>query len=111
MWHQYLNDVGNVAEQAEGASIRTSLRRMSNAILVLDNNNGQGAAVLPEEEQEGSMPEAKDDDTDGDIGSEDDKGSFADALASLGNTIVIGIIALGYPVAVLPYYRASSTTE
>ena len=119
MWAQYVADVGSAAaEQVEAASVRTSLRRMSHAILVLENENGQGAAaVLPEEEKDESetsagSTEANDDDTDDELGSEDKKGySFVNALAGLGNTLVIGTIALGYPVAVLPYYRAKSTTE
>ena len=117
MWLQYLDDAGSTAEQVEAVSIRTSLRRMSHGILVLENENGQGAAtVLPDEEKEGSetvvSAEAKDDDTDGDGGSEDNKGSsFARALATLGNSLLIGLSTIGYPVAVLPYYRAESTTE
>ena len=119
MWAQYVADVGSAAaEQVEAASVRTSLRRMSHAILVLENENGQGAAaVLPEEEKEESetsagSTEANDDDTGDELGSEDKKGySFANALASLGNCIVLCTIAVGYPVAVLPYYRAESTTE
>ena len=120
MWAQYVADVGSAAaEQVEAASVRTSLRRMSHAILVLENENGQGAAaVLPvEEEKEESetsagSTEANDDDTDDELGSEDKKGSsFVNTLVTLGNTIVIFLIAVGYPVAVLPYYRAESTTE
>ena len=119
MWAQYVADVGSAAaEQVEAASVRTSLRRMSHAILVLENENGQGtAAVLPEEENEESetsagSTEANDDDTGDEVGSEDKKGySFANALATLGNTIVMIFIVAGYPVAVLPYYRADSTTE
>ena len=119
MWAQYVADVGSAAaEQVEAASVRTSLRRMSHAILVLENENGQGAAaVLPEEEKEESetsagSTEANDDDTGDELGSEDKKGSsFANALASLGNTMVLFLIMIGYPVAVLPYYRADSTTE
>ena len=119
MWAQYVADVGSAAaEQVEAASVRTSLRRMSHAILVLENENGQGAAaVLPEEEKEASetsagSTEANDDDTGDELGSEDKKGnSFVNALAFLGNCLVQGIIAVGYPVAVLPYYRAESTTE
>ena len=119
MWAQYVADVGSAAaEQVEAASVRTSLRRMSHAILVLENENGQGAAaVLPEEEKDESetsagSTEANDDDTDDELGSEDKKGySFANALASLSSALVIPLIAIGYPVAVLPYYRADSTTE
>lgn len=119
MWAQYVADVGSAAaEQVEAASVRTSLRRMSHAILVLENENGQGAAaVLPEEEKEESetsagSTEANDDDTGDELGSEDKKGSsFVKSVVSCGNTFVVGIIAVGYPVAVLPYYRADSTTE
>ena len=119
MWTQYVADVGSaVAEQVEAASVRTSLRRMSHAILVLENENGQGAAaVLPEEEKEASetsagSTEANDDDTGDELGSEDKKGSsLVNTLVTLSNTIVLCTIALGYPVAVLPYYRADSTTE
>ena len=119
MWAQYVADVGSAnAEQVEAASVRTSLRRMSHAILVLENENGQGAAaVLPEEEKEESetsagSTEANDDDTGGELGSEEKKGySFANAMATLGNTFVLCLIMIGYPVAVLPYYRADSTTE
>ena len=119
MWLQYVADVGSAAaEQVEAASVRTSLRRMSHAILVLENENGQGAAaVLPEEEKEESetsagSTEANDDDTDDELGSEDKKGSsFVNTLVTLGNTFVLIFIAVGYPVAVLPYYRAESTTE
>ena len=119
MWAQYVADVGSAAaEQVEAASVRTSLRRMSHAILVLENENGQGdAAVLPEEEKEESetsagSTEANDDDTGDELGSEDKKGSsFVNALATLGNTFVLCSIMLAYPVAVLPYYRADSTTE
>ena len=119
MWAQYVADVGSAAaEQVEAASVRTSLRRMSHAILVLENENGQGAAaVLPEEEKEESetsagSTEANDDDTDDELGSEDKKGSsLVNTLVALSNTIVIFLVAVGYPVAVLPYYRAESTTE
>ena len=119
MWLQYVADVGSAAaEQVEAASVRNSLRRMSHAILVLQNENDQGAAaVLPEEEKEESETsagsiEANDDYTSDDLGSEDKKGSsFVNALASVGHTLVIGLVALGYPVAILPYYRADSTTE
>ena len=117
MWAQYVADVGSaVAEQVEAASVRTSLRRMSHAILVLENENGQGAAaVLPEEEKEESgtgSTEASDGDTGDELGSEDKKwSSFVNTLTSLGNTIVIFVTGIGYPVAVLPYYRADSTTE
>ena len=119
MWAQYVADVGSAAaEQVEAASVRTSLRRMSHAILVLENKNDQGAAaVLPEEEKEASetsagSTEANDDDTGDELGSENKKGSsFVNAVAALGNTLVLGFIGIGYPVAVLPYYRAESTTE
>ena len=120
MWAQYVADVGSAtAEQVEAASVRTSLRRMSHAILVLEDENGRGAAaVLPEEEEKeesetsAGSTEANDDDAGDELGSEEKKGySFANALATLGNTLVLGIIMLGYPLAVLPYYRADSTTE
>ena len=120
MWLQYVAEVGSVnAEQAEAASVRNSMRRMSHAILVLENENGRGAAVvLPEEEEKeesetsAGSTEANDDDTGDELGSEEKKGSsFANVMASLGNTFVILLICIGYPVAVLPYYRAASTTE
>ena len=120
MWAQYVADVGSaIAEQVEAASVRTSLRRMSHAILVLEDEDGRGAAaVLPEEEEKeesetsAGSTEANDDDAGDELGSEEKKGySFANALASLGNTFVLGLIIIGYPVAVLPYYRADSTTE
>ena len=120
MWAQYVADVGSaIAEQVEAASVRTSLRRMSHAILVLENENGRGAAaVLPEEEEKeesetsAGSTEANDDDAGDELGSEEKKGySFANALATLGNPLVLGLIGIGYPVAVLPYYRAESTTE
>ena len=120
MWAQYVADVGSAtAEQVEAASVRTSLRRMSHAILVLEDENGRGAAaVLPEEEEKeesetsAGSTEANDDDAGDELGSEEKKGSsFDNALASLGNTLVLVLIMLGYPVAVLPYYRADSTTE
>ena len=119
MWLQYVADVGSAAaEQVEAASVRTSLRRMSRTILVLENENGQGAAaVLPEEEKGESetsaeSTEANDDDTGDELGSEDKKGSsFANSLATLGNALVILLIGIGYPLALLPYYRADSTTE
>ncbi|MEC7493084.1 MAG: hypothetical protein VYB01_09375 [Pseudomonadota bacterium] len=114
MWLQYVADVGS-----EAASVRTSLRRMSHAILVLENENGRGAAaVLPEEEEKeesetsAGSTEANDDDAGDELGSEEKKEySFANALASLGNTLVLFLIIIGYPFAVLPYYRADSTTE
>ena len=120
MWAQYVADVGSAtAEQVEAASVRTSLRRMSHAILVLENEDGRGAAaVLPEEEEKeesetsAGSTEANDDDAGDELGSEEKKEySFANTLASLGNTFVIFLIGIGYPVAVLPYYRADSTTE
>ena len=115
MWAQYVADVGSAtAEQVEAASVRTSLRRMSHAILVLENENGRGAAaVLPEEEEKeesetsAGSTEANDDDTGDELGSEEK----TSAMASLGNTFVLILIMFGYPVAVLPYYRAASTTE
>ena len=117
MWHQYVAKVGSSGEHIEGATIRASLRRRSHAILVLDNKNGQGAAaVLAKEEKEGSeigrSSEAKDGDTDDDLGgNEDNKRSFVNSLISVGNTLVLALVGLGYPLAVLPYYRAGSTTE
>ena len=119
MWLQYVADMGSAdTEQVEAASIRNSLRRMSHGILVLENESWQGAAaVLPEEEREGPettarSSEAHDDSTDHELRSEDKKEySFANVLVAVGNTLVVGIIAIGYPVAVLPYYRAESTTE
>ena len=118
MWLQYVADMGSTnAEQVEAASIRTSLRRMSHGILVLENESGQGAAtVLPEEEKEGSEnagpPEANHDNTDDELRSEDKKEySVVNALVAVGNTFAIGFISIGYPVVVLPYYRATSTTE
>ena len=119
MWAQYVADVGSAAaEQVEAASVRTSLRRMSHAILVLENDNGQdAAAVLPEEEKDESetsagSTEANDEDTNGGVGSEEKKGySFANTLTKLANLLVFSLVTLGYPVAVLPYYRADSTTE
>ena len=120
MWTQYVADVGSAtAEQVEAASVRTSLRRMSHAILVLEDENGRGAAaVLPEEEEKeesetsAGSTEANDDDAGDELGSEEKKEySFANALASNGNGIVLCFIMLGYPIAVLPYYRADSTTE
>ena len=116
MWLQYVADVGTAPEQIEAASIRASMRRMSRALVVQGNENSQGAAVFPEE-KEGSAAEtsgsqeANDDDMGDEIGSENNKGSFATALGNLGNTLVLIMIVIGYPVAVLPYYRASSTTE
>ena len=120
MWAQYVADVGSAtAEQVEAASVRTSLRRMSHAILVLENENGRGAAaVLPEEEEKeesetsAGSTEAIDDDRGDELGGEEKKGyAFANTLARLGNTLVLFLIMVGYPVAVLPYYRADSTTE
>ena len=120
MWLQYVADVGSTtAEQVEAASVRTSLRRMSDAILVIENENSRGAAaVLPEEEEKeeeetsAGSTEANDDDTGGELDSKEKNASFfASTLASTGNTLVLCLIAIGYPVAVLPYYRAASTTE
>ena len=115
MWIQYVADAGSAADQVEAASIRTSLRRMSQPILLLENENGQSAAVLPAEEKEESdaagSPEANDEDMDDDLGNEDNKGSFAKSLAALGNMFVTGMVCIAYPVAILPYYRAESTTE
>ena len=119
MWLQYVADVDSAAvEQVEAASVRTSLRRMSHAILVLENENGQGAAaVLPEEEKEESetsagSTEANDEDTNDEVDSEEKKGySFVNTLTRLCNLVVLSLVMLGYPVAVLPYYRAESTTE
>ena len=116
IWLQYVADMGSTVEQVEAASIRNSLRRMSHAILVLDDENGQVAAVLPEEEKEESEPAgppaANDDNNrDDELHSQTSKRSFYSTLASLGNTFVIISIVVGYPVAVLPYYRADSTTE
>ena len=115
MWLQYVADVDSAAEQVEGPSIRTSLRRMSQAIIVIEKRNGPDAAVLPEEGKEGSettgSTEANDDGTDDELRSEDNRGSFIQILATAGNTIGLGLIVCGYPVAVLPYYLAESTTE
>ena len=120
MWAQYVADVGSAtAEQVEAASVRTSLRRMSHAILVLENETGRGAAaVLPEEEEKeesetnARSTEASDDDAGDELGGEEKKEySFANALAALGNTFVLLLTMLGYPIAILPYYRAASTTE
>ena len=116
MWLQYVADVGSAPEHIEAASIRASLRRMSHAIIVLETKNDQGAAVLPEDEEQGSetagSPKTNIDDTDHKLRGEDKTGhSIARTLATLGNSIVLALIAVGYPIAVLPYYRAKSTTE
>ena len=115
MWLQYVAEVGSVAEQVEAPSIRTSLRRMSQAIIVIEKRNGPDAAVLPEEGKEGSettgSTEANDDGTDDELRSEDNKGSFVQLLATSANAIALGFILLGYQVTVIPYYLAESTTE
>ena len=117
-WHQYIADVGSAPERVEAASIRTSLRRMSRAaIVVLDHENSHGATVFPDEEKEGSEAEttgseqADGDDADHEVRTEDSKRSITDTMVALGNTIVICMCALVYPLAILPYYRAESTTE
>ena len=84
-------------------------------ILSLDNENSQGAVVFPEEagsaaETAGSE-EANNESTGDEVGSAGSKAFFAKFGVKFGNTLVLAIIALGYPVAVLPYYRADSTTE
>ena len=119
MWFQYVADAGIAPEQVEAASIRTSLRRMSRAaIVVLDKENSRGAVVFPEEEKEGSAVETavsaqtSDDGTDDAVGSENSKGSsLLNTLISMSNLFMVIVVGGGYPVAILPYYRAESTTE
>ena len=111
MWLQYVADVGSAPEQVEVPSIRTSVRRMSRAIILLENENVHGAAVVPEEQgsdAETAEPPQASNGTDNEVISEGNKMSF---FVKLGNTFVTGAIAIGYPIAVLPYYRADSTTE
>ena len=110
MWLQYVADVGSAAEQVAAASTNTSLRRMSRrAIAVLGNENNEGVGVFPEET--GRSPESAGSEGGNNEETGDKVGSVAAALSSLGNSIAVGIICLGYPVAILPYYRAESTTE
>ena len=112
MWLQYVADVGSAPEQVEVPSIRTSVRRMSRAIILLENENVHGVAVVPEEQ--GSAAETADppqasNGTDND--EVDSKGNKMSFFVKAGNSMVTGAIAIGYPIAVLPYYRADSTTE
>ena len=103
MWHQYLKEVDNAsvhADAAQNASIRSSLRRMSHAVLV------QGAAVVPDEREVAMQANGMQD-----VKEEDGEKSLVRTLISFGNTIVIFLVAVGYPTFILPYYRADSTTE
>ena len=114
MWHQYVNDHANTAHQAaaaENVSVRASLRRMSRMVLVHDSEHGQGASVLPEARgpnETGNSPEAHVL-TDGTGGNK--RSTILNTLVTLANTVVVVLVAVGYPVAILPYYRAKSTTE
>ena len=112
MWFQYIADEDSAAEQAEALSIRTSVRRMSSAIILLENENNQGAAVVPQEQgssaETAGLPQA----SNGTDNAADSKvGKGMPLFASFGNCVTVGVIAVGYPIAVLPYYRADSTTE
>ncbi len=116
MWLQYVSDNGdaiNQVEVAETMSIRAPLRRMSRTFVVYDREDGQGAAVISEEKDaavEVAVPPQVNDAPDS-VGDEENTGSFANALVSLGNSLLLGAFCVSYPVAVLPYYRAESTTE
>ena len=81
---------------------------MSHAVLVVAREEDQPATVVPEEgrgvaETAGARQANQ--------GTNKSKGRFFNALASLGNGLVIAVIAIAYPVTVLPFYRAESTTE
>ena len=123
MWFQYSDEAGEASRQtdvAQSASIRASLRRMSHAVLLLGNEDGHGAAVLPGERQAAAETTAE---TAGSLqlrdaneegGSEDEDGSIAKfvvLLANMFNIFVCCVIAIGYPIAILPYYRSARTTE
>ena len=94
-WHQYASDDGNRGEVLEraDAGVRGSLRRMSQATLVLEEKR-QSAAVQAEEVAE--QEEMK-----------EDMGSFWWLVYILGPFF----IAFGYPLVILPVYGAKSTTE
>lgn len=109
MWRQYVHDVGDLVNQtdiARNVNIRTSLRRMSRAVLALESKVGKGAVVLPKE-REAVVETTGSSQSDGDT----NEGGLARVMATLGNTLVIIVVAVGYPVSILPYYRAQTTTE
>ena len=112
MWLQYVANVGSAPEQVEVPGIRTSVRRMSRTIILLENENDQGAAVVPEEQgfsaETAEPPQASNGTDNDEVVSKGNKMSF---FVKVGNSMVTGAIAIGYPIAVLPYYRADSTTE
>ena len=81
---------------------------MSHAVLVVAREEDKPATVVPEEgrgvaETAGARQANQ--------GTNESKGGFFTALVSLSNSLVILTIAIAYPVTVLPFYRAESTTE
>ena len=77
-------------------------------MLVVAREEDQSATVVPEEGR-GVAETARARQTN--QATNESKGGFFTALVSLGNTLVVAVIATAYPVTVLPFYRAESTTE
>ena len=115
MWLQYAADADNAVDETRMETVRGSLRRMSRTIILPDNMAAAGAEVLPQEAEvatEGTDDSQEANETTVEVvDNEEKQGYLARTLATLGNVLVITLIAIGYPVAVLPYYRAESTTE
>ncbi len=116
MWLQYSGEAGEASIQADVAqngSIRASLRRMSHAVLLLGNEDGHGASVLPGERQAAAETarslQPRDANDEG--GSESEEGSYTQTLLSLVNALVASAFSIAYPIAILPYYRSAKTTE
>ena len=128
MWLQYVRDVGNAAinqaNVATNASVRASLRRMSQAAIDLGIalEDESGATVLPSavmEEREAAAAETAalplaNEATDEDGESGDEKGAVVgiiEYIVIFANMIVNLTATIAYPLALLPYYRAETTTE
>ena len=95
MWWQYLSDNGGAAGHvsAENSDIRASLRRMSRTVV----------PAIASQAQEGR--DAVDEDED------NEEKEPSNPMVTLANTLVMAGMLLAYPVAVLPYYRAETTSE
>ncbi len=109
MWVQYAADADNAVDESRTATVRASLRRMSRTLLIPDNALSAGTKVLPDGAEVAA--EESNEAVDEVVDNNDKQGSLSHTLAGLGNALVVSLIGVGYPVAVLPYYRAESTTE
>ena len=100
-WYQYCRDNEDITEPIQQADpgIRGSLRRMSQATLLLGQEEHGASAVV---EAKGARADA-----DG----EQEETSYDHVCRTLLWIVGILSVIVGYPFAILPFYGAKSTTE